>query len=113
MGMIEKLRRRKNYVTEFGEEIPVVNFDTVEMKDLRSLTSHKVGQVIENNWLPNGLLAWDAVEDGSKLNLVYFKGRAAVVTTFKADSVKDINEALKQASSLCRLEMKKIIHMCV
>lgn len=112
MNMIRNLSKKTKYTNEYGEEIPVVSFDAVGMKDLRSLTSYKVGQVVENNWIPNGLLAWGTVEDGNKLNFVYFKGRAAIITSFDTDTVTDINEALKKASALYKIETKRIIHMC-
>ncbi len=110
MSIIERLKRRNSYTTEFDEEIPVVNFEKVGMKDLRSLTPYKVGQVVGNNWLPNGLIAWNVVDGGNKLNLVYFKGRVAVITTI-ANPKMDINEILRQASRICQIDDKRIVHM--
>lgn len=110
MNIIDILKSKNEYVNEFKERIPVVNFDKVGMKDLRSLTSYKVSQVMENNWLPEGLVAWKTAKNGEKITFVYFKGRVAVVTTMANDPEMDVEEFLKQATRLYQLESKKIVH---
>ena len=105
-----ELKRMRNYVSDLDESIPVVNFSELELKDLRSLTPYKVCQVIENNWLPNGLIAWKISENG-RLSMIFFRGRAAIVTEIKGENL-DISELLKKASTLCNIENKKIVFMC-
>lgn len=109
MSIIERLKNKSEYVTEYDERIPVVDFDKVGMKDLRSLTPHKVGQVIENNWIPEGLIAWHVAKNG-KLSFVYFRGRVAIVTTLENDPEMNVEEILKQASRIYQIEEKKIVH---
>lgn len=109
-NVVKELESTRNYVSDFEESIPVVNFSALGLKDLRSLTPYKVCQVVENNWLPNGLIAWNLSENG-KLNLVFFKGRAAVVTTISGETLS-IDELFKKASALHDFENRRIISMC-
>lgn len=106
-NIVKELEKMRNYVTEDGS-IPVVEFSELELKDLRSLTPYKVQQVMGNNWLPNGLIAWQVSEATNKLNMIFFRGRAAVVTVTK-DGNAEISELLKGASRLHHLENKRIV----
>jgi len=111
-NITKELKKTKSYENDFGESIPVVRFSEIGLKDLRSLTSYKVGQVIESRWLPNGLIAWKVAEDGRKLSLVFFRGRAAVVTEVKSGESYELRELLNRASMLHHLGEKKIVSMC-
>ena len=108
--IVNKLRTTKNFVNQYNESIPVVTFKELGLKDLRSLTPYKVSEILANRWLPNGMIAWHVAEGSHKLSMVFFRGRAAVITeTF--DYNHDLNELFKKASSLAFLDSKRIVSM--
>lgn len=110
-NIVMELKNMKEYVSEFDESIPVKKFSEVGMKDLRSLTPYKVGQVIENGYYPNGLIAWRMADDSRKIVLVFFRGRAAVITEMKNEEI-DLRDLFRKASMLHHIDSKRIVTTC-
>jgi hypothetical protein len=112
-NIVNALRTTRNFVNKYDESIPVISFDELNLKDLRSLTPYKVSEVLANRWLPNGMIAWRLNEGNNKLSMVFFRGRAAVVTETSNYDL-ELNELFEKASSLAFLESKKVVSMwCV
>ena len=107
-NIVKTLRTTRNFVNKYDESIPVVSFDELNLKDLRSLTPCKVSEVLANRWLPNGMIAWRFSEGNNRLSMVFFRGRAAVVTEVSNYNL-ELNELFEKASSLALLESKKVV----
>lgn len=108
--IINRLNDVHNFTTEYQEEIPVRNFDEINLKGLRNireLTPSRVDQIIDNYWSPNGFIAWDFTENKT-LRMILFKGRAAVVSEFVEDG-KTVKDLILETMSLANLEKRTVI----
>ncbi len=105
-----KLTRRLldvgKYNTSTGETVYLRHFDEVELNHVRDLTPEKVSYIEDRYWAPDGFIAWNIVDE--ELQLVYFKGKAAIVTIIKVNDLT--RELLNRAMSLSNLGTKTVVY---
>jgi len=110
--IVEKLNCVHNFKSDYQEDIPVRSFEEINLdENLKVLTSTRVDQIIDNYWSPNGFIAWNLAADKT-LQMILFKGKAAVITEFFEDDLT-VKELLMRASSVGHLEGRRVISACV
>ena len=95
----------KYILTDTKEEVYLRHFSDVELSNLKDLTPKKVATIVDHYWTPDGFIAWNIVN--STLQLVYFKGKAAIVTVFDEDDLT--RELLNRAMAMSNLDKKTVI----
>lgn len=96
----------KYFITDTNEEVYLRHFSDVELESLRELTPNKVSYIRDRYWTPDGFIAWNIVDN--ELQFVFFKGRAAIVTTFSEDDLTRV--LLNKAMAINNLENKQVVY---
>lgn len=106
--IVAKMNDIEKFEPSSGEIIPVRHFLEVDLENLKDLTPSRVQNIIDRFWSPDGFIAWNL--NGSVLELVFFKGRAAKITKVTDEtSVKDL---LTMATSLGGEAKDVILSLC-
>lgn len=93
------------------EKVCTVKFGKIgldHIESLKDITPEMVAFICDKCWMPEGFVAWRIV--GSVQQMVYFKGRAAIISEFKLKRRHFNKRCLRDAISLFPNQDHKIIY---